>query len=488
MPKPDRIPAIPVALTAAIVFAFLALPLPAHAAPADDPETVTIDGDTYRIVGKTLLDRWGFEPIDIPREENAAWVYIEAIDSMNMWPEDPKLLQRFEHVLGHGFTEDFPELRAWVRRQRDGIALLCKASRMERYGFPLLLDHPMPREPLVAAVLSPHLNSMRLASRLLVVEAWLHADEGQFEEAVESLATIHRMSAHAAKPGVMIDGLVGLALDAIGNDAVRNIVRRHEIPEKHLAELQKTMTEAWRKAPTAADIYEGERRWNRAVVDDVFSGRVSLDEIGVFGLEPHGESFIRSLIGSEGLRAVLPDRTVAGHFGDAFDALKAMSRRPAWALKESSDARKSYDKPIPQWNVLGRVLMPVLGRASLAFAKGRIDNELTRTLIALHRYKADTGHFPNRIERLVPDYLDAVPTDGWDPDGKPLRYRRSLDPAGYTIYSVGYNGKDNGGGPDVLHSDLSRDPGDYGFAYPMPPPEPFKEREEEPGIGFDPFD
>lgn len=485
MPKPDRIPAIPFALTAAIVFAFLALPLPAHAAPTDDPETVTIDGDTYSIVGKTLLDRWGFEPIDIPREENAAWVYIEAIDSMTMWPEDPKLSQRFEHVLGHGFTEDFPELRAWVRRQRDGIALIRKASRMERYAFPWLLSENDGEEALAASTQYPQLNKFRLAAKLLAVDARLHADEGRFGEAVESLVAIQRMAAHVMHRGSIIHGLVGVAIDAIGNDAARDIVRRHEVTAKQLAELQRGLAEAWRAAPPPSHVFDNERRWIMATIDDIFTLRLNTDAMGEVTMG--NQSFAQSLLGTEGLLALLPERTVKGHFDAAFDELAAIGGRPAWALKRRRDDKSLYEKHIPGWDIVGRLLFPVLDRSALAFAKIRIDNDLTRTLIALHHHKADTGAFPDRLADLVPDYLKAVPADGWDPDGKPLRYRRSLDPAGYTIYSVGYNGKDNGGGPDVLHSDLSRETGDHGSAYPMPPPEPFKEREEEPGIRFDPF-
>jgi hypothetical protein len=57
----------------------------------------------------------------------------------------------------------------------------------------------------------------------------------------------------------------------------------------------------------------------------------------------------------------------------------------------------------------------------------------------------------------VPDLLRAVPTDPFD--GRPLRYRR--DPEGAVVYSVGPDGKDNGGSLADLNRD--KDGTDVGF-------------------------
>jgi hypothetical protein len=45
----------------------------------------------------------------------------------------------------------------------------------------------------------------------------------------------------------------------------------------------------------------------------------------------------------------------------------------------------------------------------------------------------------------VPTYLAAVPTDPFD--GQPLRYKKLAK--GYIVYSVGENGKDDGGDQTV---------------------------------------
>ena len=67
---------------------------------------------------------------------------------------------------------------------------------------------------------------------------------------------------------------------------------------------------------------------------------------------------------------------------------------------------------------------------------------LLQTHIALHAYRLDhEQQFPEKLDALVPEYLDRVPLDEFS--GAPLIYRRT--DRGFLIYSVGPDGVDNGG-------------------------------------------
>ena len=71
--------------------------------------------------------------------------------------------------------------------------------------------------------------------------------------------------------------------------------------------------------------------------------------------------------------------------------------------------------------------------------------QLLVTTMVLRRYSLDHGEFPPSLVDLVPDYLPAVPEDPHS--GRPLCYRRQTD--GYRLYSVGRNGRDDGGELDI---------------------------------------
>jgi hypothetical protein len=85
---------------------------------------------------------------------------------------------------------------------------------------------------------------------------------------------------------------------------------------------------------------------------------------------------------------------------------------------------------------------PDYSRAWLVVIKNLTLHEMVVTAIAIKRYELKNGTAPADLAALVPEFLPAVPPDLMD--GRPLRYR--LEPGhGYTLYSVGEDGQDDGG-------------------------------------------
>ncbi|MGV3526808.1 MAG: hypothetical protein ACO1RX_21500 [Candidatus Sericytochromatia bacterium] len=61
--------------------------------------------------------------------------------------------------------------------------------------------------------------------------------------------------------------------------------------------------------------------------------------------------------------------------------------------------------------------------------------------LALLAYASEHGEYPSTLQELVPAYLPELPLDPFG--GRPFRYRREL--TGPVVYSVGINGRDDGG-------------------------------------------
>jgi hypothetical protein len=76
-------------------------------------------------------------------------------------------------------------------------------------------------------------------------------------------------------------------------------------------------------------------------------------------------------------------------------------------------------------------------------ARGVAALRLAMTAIALEQYRTSHNRYPDNLSGLVPAYLDAPLTDPFD--GHPLRYRKQA--AGYVLYSIGPDLKDDGGNP-----------------------------------------
>ncbi len=75
------------------------------------------------------------------------------------------------------------------------------------------------------------------------------------------------------------------------------------------------------------------------------------------------------------------------------------------------------------------------------FVRGMADSRCAATALSVERYRLAKGDLPDRLEDLVPGFLQSVPLDPFD--GQRLRYQRRE--AGYVVYSVGLDLADNQG-------------------------------------------
>jgi hypothetical protein len=92
-------------------------------------------------------------------------------------------------------------------------------------------------------------------------------------------------------------------------------------------------------------------------------------------------------------------------------------------------------------NVLIGLLMPAARKVQSAYDRAEQVQRNLHVAFALAAYRSDRGRYPPKLDNLAPKYLAAVPGDLFS--GKALIYRPSAK--GYLFYSVGVNGKDDGG-------------------------------------------
>lgn len=124
----------------------------------------------------------------------------------------------------------------------------------------------------------------------------------------------------------------------------------------------------------------------------------------------------------------------------------------------------------PAWHKRIQVMIPAL--TAVARSKDQIETETNGlvALVAVERYKAAKGRLPESLSLLVPEFLSEVPRDLFGDD---IRYKRlgEVDSLGrgYLIYSVGFDGKDDGGrvSPNGWFDALKKPPACIGFDFPL---------------------
>jgi hypothetical protein len=89
----------------------------------------------------------------------------------------------------------------------------------------------------------------------------------------------------------------------------------------------------------------------------------------------------------------------------------------------------------------------VMSRARVYYTKNQTQAALLRVEVALRRYHAANGKYPDHLSDLKPVYLKSVPIDPFG--GKQLRYRSLNGGKVFLLYSIGPNLMDDKGKPGL---------------------------------------
>jgi hypothetical protein len=137
-------------------------------------------------------------------------------------------------------------------------------------------------------------------------------------------------------------------------------------------------------------------------------------------------------------------RVVTDYYLPAADAEKG-TYSPE--LVNQGDAALTADTKTPStYNWYEQLMLPGLGHAVMKFAYGQTSVHLARIAIALERYRMAHGEYPEALDALAPQFIAQVPLDVIG--GQPLKYRRTGG-GQFALYSVGWNGTDDGGVPVI---------------------------------------
>lgn len=107
-------------------------------------------------------------------------------------------------------------------------------------------------------------------------------------------------------------------------------------------------------------------------------------------------------------------------------------------LKQRRDSWRGY------LHLFSLLAIPQFSKSAHLCLEGETQRRMTITAIVLKRHELRHGKLPPGLNSLVPEFLAAVPIDCMD--GKPLKYKPESDGL-FLLYSVGKDGKDDGGDP-----------------------------------------
>jgi len=383
---------------------------------------------------------------------NAATLYNKAIEVFEELPED------ISEALGKRYYEATQEdkqlIGKWLTDNDEVLELVTAGTKRPYYW-----QHYEGEEML--SVLLPWFAGYRKLAFSLRWRSRLHAENGRYEEAFSDIKTCYLFGRHVKGTKlVLIEQLVGIAIEAIAVENLRDILSEHQIDAAVLATVQKDFEQILASEDFTMS-FEGEKMFvydeiQRCFTEDRFGGghlylsrivNLSDDSDDVLGI------ILENLSSPEGWgRAVNvlffhPNKQQTREAADRFYAFceTFAQKTPAQIKAEGLGIEKETMKIVGD-NLFLSVLTPALGMAAQRGHQHRTNVEATISILALQRYKADKGSFPDNLQELVTaGYLRQLPVDVFS--DKPLIYRKTDE--SFILYSIGGNFEDDGGKAEI---------------------------------------
>lgn len=463
----------------AVAAGVLGAAAPAWGLDAEEPQpqqqTITIRGEPMKVWPFEDLQERGFDVAEVPRDENAFWTYLEALNGFKDVPDEA--VDAFEYAYRTAWPKGHDaKVKAYLLdpANQKAMSLARQASAMEKFQSYYFGD---PRGSIIS-VLLPSLSPYRHVGKMLVADGRRLEEQGAYDLAFRNYVTVMRIGHHVANGITLIEDLVGVACWNLGDQAVAEMVLRRDLPRPQLQDIVKTLEELAPLRPSLIEGVAGERLFGNLLVDEIISqptqvlrnvsAMMSYD--GVQTNDIHLNNGWRRLEARLG-QVFLPDRTIKKHMNAYYDQLEQLARSPIYSdfWREFND--EALVLSIPPWDVVSRMFLPSLTRALLLNERSRMETRLTRTVVALRLFSLEhKGAAPAALEELddlVPEEVRVDPFSGDE-----FVYNRTRD--GWTLYSLADNQTDDGGKVGERAFDL-----DFVRRYPAEEVEPFAPEDTE---------
>ena len=365
----------------------------------------------------------------VPDVDNAFVEYRAA--SKMLISRDPKAdYELFEKAQSDGWEHATEPVRNWLDANRPYMELVRKGTAKSD------AQYVRASELNAATSLVPEVQNAREFSRLVRLEASRLLADGQTEEAWSWLLTSFRMSRQFGRHGPMIERLVGVATHSLTAEGMVNWANDPQVTAELLRRAMRELQLEQKRTPLLSACLQAEYLSVMATWESLWPGGVESVLFNLTGESELNERNFRHLFANWLAQADLPrqqrTKTLPGLF--VFEPDPASAKTQPSASEVSGYIQKS---------VMAALLVPSGQQFFNATDREAARDTVLLTVLALELFAREQGHFPEKLDELVPDFLPTVPEDTHAPPKTALRYRRDAD--GALIFSVGENGTDDGG-------------------------------------------
>jgi hypothetical protein len=380
--------------------------------------------------------------------------------------EAEQFYKRFDRAVRRPWSPmEYSDLAAWLEANAKPLGVVIEATKRPQYFSPLVPPEKGKKgsSGLITALL-PAVQRCRGLANALVVRAMLETSKGKYDDAWQDLLACHRLGRLVGRGGTLVEALVGIAIDGLACSGdlaflqtvkddpkriescmldLQNLPRSPEIADKvNLAErfvMLEIIMMVDRHGIKCLEALDGHAKDNP--IGDFLGELVLKDMDWDPALKNANQWYDRIVAADRQTDRTARERGWAQIEADLKErkANVLEGKEIAEALAEGKDKGKAISKAIG--DIMICLMTPAVHKVTYAADRIKQTHANLQLAFALAWYHCDHGHYPKSLDALAPKYLVKVPQDMFS--GKALVYRPT--DKGYLLYSVGVNGKDDGG-------------------------------------------
>lgn len=372
--------------------------------------------------------------------------------------------------------EQFPDAFEWIKANERALEGISRAVERSGYWQPIA---PVGNSVLRPRKISAYIRNVRDATQALTARALCRAEDGSMPNLVADTLTIYRLGRHLTHGNDGLDVIIGMYILAKTRAPVIVVASEPQYMDQAGMLLREMPP-----LPLTETVYEavdyGERCYVLDLLQQMRMGRDEAYEV-VLSLkedDPRTDTVymkLKLVQESPRVKPVLQQEVVNSWFDRILSAslLEPYQKSDAELDKIWDELKRQASEAAQLISIAPTTSDPLLGPSDQQVSRAMAELvvrlgapapsglfklarqvtmawELSRVALALTAFRVDHGRYPDRLDELVPQWIESVPDDF--ATGKTLNY--DVLNNGFLLYSIGWDGEDDGGVDDLAEGDI----------------------------------
>lgn len=280
----------------------------------------------------------------------------------------------------------------------------------------------------------PYVTGFRKMARLLALRGQLQAAKQDWGGAVDNYLDALRLGMDIPHGATLTGAVSGITCQQTGRRPMWDAVEHLNAAQSHAA-IDRLTRILERRLPFADTIQE--EKWLGQ------AGRLA-----IFRDARQSSYFVIPVDVLENDPLYSRASSLGGLLYLVYSKSRIMHDFTAYMDRSAQIARQPYGLHLPgpaePTDPINRALLSVSASARWKDVECETQNELLLVTLALHTFHLENGRYPATLAELAPAYLKKLPDDSY---GIQSTFQYHIQGKSYILYSVGPDGKDDGGTP-----------------------------------------